>query len=84
VGTAEIEELIEATKDIPDQGPNDIFVIPESLESPVVCPAGPELRPLLNKHFESRDYAVLRWIPAADSANNRRMKPSGNGGRASI
>lgn len=70
VGTAEIEVLIDATKNMPDQGPNDIFIIPESLESPIACPAGPELRPLLNKYFESRDYVVLRWIPAADSANN--------------
>jgi hypothetical protein len=45
------------------EGPNDIFVIPESLEIFPAGTLGPEFVALLQKAFAERDYLVLRWLP---------------------
>jgi hypothetical protein len=59
----DLKTLIARHSDIPEQGPNDIFMLRESL---VLFPAGElsdDLIALLNKAFEERDYLELRWMP---------------------
>ncbi|WP_146460611.1 hypothetical protein [Rubripirellula tenax] len=61
-----VSDLISATSDMPDQGPNDIFVIEETLEPPLM-PEAVELKAFLREHFDTRGYAILRWFPAQKS-----------------
>jgi hypothetical protein len=59
----DLEVLIDRFGDMPEQGPNDLFLIPESLE---VLPAGslsPAFVALLREAFEQREFLVLRWMP---------------------
>ncbi len=62
IAAKSIENLITATSDMPDQGPNDIYVIEEMLEPPIMT-EGNDLQLFLREHFDSRGYAVLRWFP---------------------
>lgn len=78
----DLKQTIDATEDVPDQGPNDIFLVPEALESPAIYPVSNDLKRLLDRHFESRDHAILRWLPATQTTNNNRLQPSGGSGRS--
>lgn len=66
IAAQRIRELIDATAVMPDQGPNDIFVIEETLEPPMMDEAV-ELKAFLREHLDARGYAVLRWLPVQNS-----------------
>ncbi|QEG00749.1 hypothetical protein Mal15_48210 [Stieleria maiorica] len=72
IGSMHIRDLIHATADMPDQGPNDIFVIEEMVEPPAL-PESNELHSFLQPHFGSRGHAVLRWIPVQESKKTIRI-----------
>ena len=66
IDSLHIRDLIDATADMPDQGPNDIFVIEEMVEPPAL-PESNDLQAFLQPHFDSRGHAVLRWLPVEES-----------------
>jgi len=63
VSRRDLESLIARHRDVPEQDPNDLFMLRESLG---LFPAGElsdELVTLLNKAFDERDCLELRWMP---------------------
>ena len=66
IGSIHIRDLIQSTADMPEQGPNDIFVI-EEMVGPPALPESNDLKAFLQPHFDSRGHAVLRWLPVAES-----------------
>lgn len=65
ISRRDLKSLIARHADIPEQGPNDLFMLCESLE---LFPAGElsdELTALLKRAFDERDFLVLRWMPPA-------------------
>ena len=66
IHSSHICDLIRLTMDMPDQGPNDIFVIEEMVEPPAL-PESNELQTFLQPHFDLRGHAVLRWLPVHES-----------------
>lgn len=68
VAKHDLKALIDRFGNMPEQGPNDIFLIPESLEMLPEGSLGPEFLTFLQKAFEERDYLVLRWIPLSPGA----------------
>ena len=63
----DVKVLIHRFKDIPEQGPNDIYMLVESLEMIPQDSVSPEFIMLLKKAFEKRDYLVIRWLPPKGS-----------------
>ena len=61
----DLKALIDRFADMPDQGPNDLFLIPESLEMFPEGSLSPEFVALLKKAFEKREFLVLKWMPAS-------------------
>lgn len=59
----DVKVLIHQFKDIPEQGPNDIYMLVESLEMIPQDSVSREFIMLLKKAFEKRDYLVIRWLP---------------------
>lgn len=59
----DIKVLINRFKLIPGQGPNDIYMLVESLEMIPEDSVSREFITLLKKAFEKRDYLELRWLP---------------------
>ena len=59
----DVKVLIHRFKDIPEQGPNDIYMLVESLEMIPQDSVSREFIMLLKKAFEKRDYLVIRWLP---------------------
>ena len=59
----DLKTLIDRFGEIPEQGPNDIFMLPEFLEIMPKNSISQEFTMLLKKAFETRDHLVLRWIP---------------------
>lgn len=66
VGKADICVLIDAFSDMPDQGPNDLFIIHESME--MVPELSPHCRTQLEDALLHRDFLVLRWLPQSQKA----------------
>ena len=64
----DVKALVERFKDIPEQGPNDIYMLVESLEMIPEGSTSREFVMLLKKAFEKRDYLVIRWLPPSDRA----------------
>jgi hypothetical protein len=64
----DIKALIDRFSQIPEQGPNDIFMLVESLETIGEGSISDELMVLLKKAFEERDFLVLRWMPPLSGA----------------
>ena len=63
VAKKDIKALIDRFSQIPEQGPNDIFMLVEDLEIIGDGSISDELIVLLKKAFEKRDFLVLRWMP---------------------
>jgi hypothetical protein len=59
----DLKLLIARHSDIPDQGPNDLYLLQESLGLFPNGELSDELVALLTKAFEERDYLELRWMP---------------------
>lgn len=59
----DLKALIDLCRDMPAQGPNDLFLILESLEMVPDGSLDPEFVALLQKAFEKREFLVLRWMP---------------------
>lgn len=68
VNKSDIIAAIDVLADMPDQGPNDIFVIHESLEIISESHVTEEFTTLLNAALTHRDYVVLRWMPQTQKA----------------
>lgn len=66
----DIKALIDRFSQIPEQGPNDIFMLVESLGTIGDGAISQELMVLLENAFEKRDHLVLRWMPASRSAQS--------------
>jgi hypothetical protein len=66
----DVKTLIERFKDIPEQGPNDIYMLVESLEMLPKGSVSSEFIMLLKKAFEKRDYLEIRWVAPVDRAKN--------------
>jgi hypothetical protein len=66
VSKNDIKVLINRFKDIPEQGPNDIFMLVESLEMLPKGSVSPEFIKLLKKAFKKRDYLEVRWLPPSN------------------
>jgi hypothetical protein len=64
---SDIQVLIDTFTDTPEQGPNDIFFILESLEMVPEGEISEELVTLLEDALEQREYLVLRWMPRPDA-----------------
>ena len=67
---SDIRVLVNAFSDMPDQGTNDIFLIPESLELIPESQLTQDFTTMLNVAFEDRNYLVLRWLPSREMPNN--------------
>jgi hypothetical protein len=70
----DLKALIDRFRELPEQGPNDIFLIPESL---ALLPDGalsPDFTKLLQRAFETRDFVVLRWLPPSQAASVLAMR----------
>jgi hypothetical protein len=67
VSKNDVKVLIERFKEIPEQGPNDIYMLVESIEMLPKCSVSPEFISLLKKAFGKRDYLEIRWLPPAKS-----------------
>jgi hypothetical protein len=67
-----VKVLINQTKDIPEQGPNDIYMLVESLGLIPQGSVSPEFVTLLKKAFKKRDYLVIRWMPTSNWPNGAR------------
>jgi hypothetical protein len=61
----ELQAAIDAFADAAEQGPNDIYVMNESLEMIDSSQLSEEFISLLDTAFEDRDYLVLRWWPSS-------------------
>jgi hypothetical protein len=64
----DVKVLINRFKDIPEQGPNDIYMLVESLEMIPKGSVSREFIMLLKKGFEKRDYLVIRWLAPSNRA----------------
>ena len=64
----DLKALIDLFRDYPEQGPNDIFLILESLGMFPDGSLSPEFVELLQNAFEKRDFVVLRWMPPSQGA----------------
>ena len=62
-GKHDLKVLIDGFRDMPEQGANDIFLIPESLGILAQGSLSEEFAKLLQKAFEESDFLVLRWMP---------------------
>jgi hypothetical protein len=62
VSKDDVKALIHQFKDIPEQGPNDIFMLVESLEIIPKDSVSREFIMLLKKAFEKRDFLEIRWL----------------------
>jgi len=60
----DLKILIHRFREIPQQGPNDIFMLVESLEMLPNDSISPEFSRLLRDAFKKQDSLVLRWIPS--------------------
>ncbi len=83
VSKDDVRVMINQTKDIPEQGPNDIFMLVESLGMIPKDSVSPEFIALLKKAFEKRDYLEIRWLPPSNrqkgAKNNKTTdKPNQN------
>lgn len=63
VAKSDLRELITRLKGMPDQGPNDIFVMNESLEMLHNAAISPEFVALLKDALRQRGFLFLRWLP---------------------
>jgi hypothetical protein len=63
----DIKALIDWFAIIPEQGPNDIFILPELVETPKPGWLSPEFVALLQKAFAEREFLVLRWMQPIDA-----------------
>ena len=77
VSKDDVRVLINQTKDMPEQGPNDIFMLVESLEIIPKDSVSPEFISLLQKAFEKRDYLVIRWLPPSNRLKGSQHNKSG-------
>jgi hypothetical protein len=71
VSKSDLQALLHALAEMPDQESNDIFVMPESLELVNESRLTNEFTALLNGAFQHRDYLVLRWVPRSQPAAGR-------------
>lgn len=58
----DVKSLVSRFSEV-SEGPNDIFLIVESLEMLDEGALSEEFRRLLERAFEERDFLVLRWLP---------------------
>jgi len=70
VSKDDVKVLINQTKDMPEQGPNDIFMLVESLGMIPKDSVSPGFVALLNKAFEKRDYLEIRWLPPSNKVKS--------------
>lgn len=63
VRKSDMKATINTFAETPDQGPNDIFIIYESLELIPKSEVTQDFIALLNDALTRRDYLLLRWIP---------------------
>ena len=68
VAKHDVKVLIDRFGNMPEQGPNDIFLIPEFVGMLPEGSLSKEFVTLLQKGFEKREYLVLRWMPPAAGA----------------
>jgi hypothetical protein len=68
VNKTDMRALATAFTDMPEQGPNDIFVILESLEFVPESEISQDFAALLRNALVHRDYLVLRWMPLSHHA----------------
>lgn len=64
----DVKVLIRRFKDIPEQGPNDIFMLVESLEMIPEDSVSREFIMLLKEAFKKRDYLEIRWLAPSNRA----------------
>jgi hypothetical protein len=60
---SDVKALINRLGDLPEQGPNDLFLIEEDIGMFSEGEFTDEFVAHLNREFEKRDYLVLRWMP---------------------
>jgi len=65
VAKSDLRELINRLKGMPDEGPNDKFMIHESLGFLHKAAVSPEFVALLDDAFRHRNFLVLRWLPSS-------------------
>ena len=68
VAKTDLRELITRLKGMPDNGPNDLFVIHEALGLLHNAAVSPEFVAMLDDAFRRRDFLVLRWLPSSRKA----------------
>jgi hypothetical protein len=68
VRKSDMKATISAFAEMPDQGPNDLFFIYESLELLPESEVTQEFITLLNGALTQRDYLLLRWMPQNQNA----------------
>jgi len=61
----DVKVLIDRFTEIPEQTPNDIYMLVESMEILPKESMSQDLIKLLENAFEKRDCLVLRWLPAS-------------------
>jgi hypothetical protein len=59
----DLEILIDCFRDMPEQRPNDIFLMPESLGLVPEGSLSQEFLMLLEQGFKHRDFLMVRWMP---------------------
>jgi hypothetical protein len=72
VSKNDVKVLINRFKDVPDQGPNDIYMLVESIEMLPKNSVSQNFITLLKNAFEKRDYLEVRWQPPSSNKCRQR------------
>jgi hypothetical protein len=66
ISKADLKALISRLNEIPEQGPNDLYLEEEFLALFAKGALGDDIVQLIERAFKERDYLLLRWLPSTD------------------